>query len=111
MVIASKDFVAALNKFSSEQLWMIEFSVPELFSANLRKLGEVLVRAERKVGSKRKSQVFFSHVCLVISRCTKAATLTILISNSLSQVRRVTSCLSVRKSVSVFVSYTHLNIG
>jgi hypothetical protein len=47
------DFVAGLKKFPSEKLWMIEFSVPELFSANLRKLGEVLIRAERKIGPER----------------------------------------------------------
>jgi hypothetical protein len=33
-------------KLTKEWLWMIELSVPELFSANLRKVGEVLVRAE-----------------------------------------------------------------
>jgi len=33
-------------KLVKERLWMIELSVPELFSANLRKVGEVLVRAE-----------------------------------------------------------------
>jgi hypothetical protein len=48
-----KDFIAEIKKFSSEKLWMIEISIPELFSANLRKLGEVLVRAERKSGAKR----------------------------------------------------------
>ena len=31
---------------TKERLWMIELSLPELFSANLRKVGEVLVRAE-----------------------------------------------------------------
>jgi hypothetical protein len=29
-----------------ERIWMVELSVPELFSANLRKVGEVLLRAE-----------------------------------------------------------------
>ena len=53
-----KDFIVELDKFSSEQLWMIEFSVPELFSANLRKLGEVLIRAERKIESKRSISSF-----------------------------------------------------
>ncbi len=38
-----RDLRANLTK---ERLWMIELSVPELFSANLRKVGEVLVRAE-----------------------------------------------------------------
>jgi hypothetical protein len=34
------------TNLTKERLWMIELSVPELFSANLRKVGEVLVRAE-----------------------------------------------------------------
>jgi hypothetical protein len=38
-----RDLKANLTK---ERLWMIELSVPELFSANLRKVGEVLIRAE-----------------------------------------------------------------
>lgn len=39
--------VSALKaNLTKERLWMIELSVPELFSANLRKVGEVLVRAE-----------------------------------------------------------------
>jgi hypothetical protein len=41
------DLVGALKtNLTKERLWMIELSVPELFSANLRKLGEVLLRAE-----------------------------------------------------------------
>ncbi len=41
------DLVNALKtNLTKERLWMIELSVPELFSANLRKVGEVLVRAE-----------------------------------------------------------------
>jgi hypothetical protein len=41
------ELVSALKaKLTKERLWMIELSVPELFSANLRKVGEVLVRAE-----------------------------------------------------------------
>ena len=41
------DLVSALKtNLTKERLWMIELSVPELFSANLRKVGEVLVRAE-----------------------------------------------------------------
>ena len=31
---------------TKERLWMIELSLPELFSANLRKVGEILVQAE-----------------------------------------------------------------
>lgn len=37
---------ALKTSLKTERLWMIELSVPELFSANLRKVGEVLVRAE-----------------------------------------------------------------
>ncbi len=37
---------------------MIELSIPELFSANKRKLGEVLLRAEGKVGHKRNMTSF-----------------------------------------------------
>ena len=41
------NLVSALKaSLTKERLWMIELSVPELFSANLRKVGEVLVRAE-----------------------------------------------------------------
>lgn len=41
-----------------EYLWMIELSVPELFSANKRKLGEILLRADSKVGSERDMESF-----------------------------------------------------
>jgi len=36
-----------------EKLWMIEFSIPELFSANRRKVAELLLRAEVTPGAKR----------------------------------------------------------
>jgi hypothetical protein len=39
-------------------LWMIELSAPELFSANKRKLGEVLLRADRVVGPERDMKSF-----------------------------------------------------
>lgn len=42
-----------------EYLWMIEISVPELFSANLRKVGEVLIRAESPASSERTLKTFF----------------------------------------------------
>ena len=32
--------------------WLIELSVPELFSANRRKIAKVLIRAEKEVGPK-----------------------------------------------------------
>jgi hypothetical protein len=41
------ELISALKvNLTKERLWMIELSVPELFSTNLRKVGEVLVRAE-----------------------------------------------------------------
>lgn len=39
-------------------MWMVEVSLPELFPANLRKLGEILVRADKKIGTER-SMAFF----------------------------------------------------
>jgi hypothetical protein len=47
------------NAFQDRPLWMIELSVPELFSANKRKLGEVLLRADAKVGTQRELNSFF----------------------------------------------------
>jgi hypothetical protein len=41
-----------------EALWMVELSVPELFSANLRKVAEVLIRAEKATGSRRDLKSF-----------------------------------------------------
>ncbi len=48
-----KDVITEIKKLRSEKLWMIELSVPEVFAANKRKLGEVIVRAEKKLGAKR----------------------------------------------------------
>jgi len=47
------EIITALEALPDEKLWMIELSVPELFSTNFRKVGEVLVRAERKLGPDR----------------------------------------------------------
>jgi hypothetical protein len=44
------DWVA---QFSNKPLWMVELSVPELFSTNRRKLGEVLLWADRPPGTSR----------------------------------------------------------
>jgi len=38
--------------------WMVELSVPELFSANLRKVGEVILRAEEKITHARDFKSF-----------------------------------------------------
>ncbi len=43
----TRHWLAILKRLlPDERIWMIELSVPELFSANLRKVGEVLLRAE-----------------------------------------------------------------
>ena len=39
--------------FPNGWVWMVEISVPELFSANRRKVGELLIRADRPPGTKR----------------------------------------------------------
>lgn len=41
-----------------KRYWMVEMSLPELFSANLRKIGEVLLDAERSPQSKRDFDTF-----------------------------------------------------
>ena len=45
--------VKAIKRISPSLMWVIELSVPELFSANRRKIGEVLLHAERKPGTQR----------------------------------------------------------
>lgn len=42
-----------VNRFLPKQLWMIEISVPELFPANLRKVGEIVLSAMSQPTSKR----------------------------------------------------------
>lgn len=47
-----KEALAQVSKWLRQGLfWMIEFSVPELFSANKRKIAEVLIRADTAVDS------------------------------------------------------------
>lgn len=41
-----RHLTTALRALLDEKIWMVELSVPELFSANKRKVGEVLIRAE-----------------------------------------------------------------
>jgi len=48
------DMILLLRKYLRGRLyWLIELSVPELFSANRRKVGEVLLRADVDPGIKR----------------------------------------------------------
>lgn len=49
-----RDMILLLRKYLQGRLyWLIELSVPELFSANRRKVGEVLLRADVDPGIKR----------------------------------------------------------
>lgn len=48
-----QELLDALRRLPESKVWMVELSVPELFSANRRKLGEVLIRAEIAPGQKR----------------------------------------------------------
>jgi hypothetical protein len=41
-----QDIIRELKTWPQQNIWMIELSVPELFSANRRKLGEVLILAD-----------------------------------------------------------------
>ena len=48
-----RDVAGVLRFEACEKLWMIEISVPDLFSTNKRKLGEVLLLAEADPGYTR----------------------------------------------------------
>jgi hypothetical protein len=54
--------VSALEGLPNTNLWMVEVSLPELFSANLRKVGEVLVRAEKRPGPGRLGGFFLARL-------------------------------------------------
>ena len=41
-----------LRSLADQVLWMVELSVPELFPTNLRKVGEVLIRAQQNIGTR-----------------------------------------------------------
>lgn len=41
-----KKMINMYNKFLPNSFWMVEVSIPELFSANRRKLGEILIRSD-----------------------------------------------------------------
>lgn len=54
-----KNNISALkNNLSGEYYWLIELSVPELFSANRRKIGEVLILADKELGLERDFKSF-----------------------------------------------------
>jgi len=49
-----RPMVEGIRKHISRQnVWVIELSVPELFSANLRKIGEVVLWSDREVETNR----------------------------------------------------------
>jgi len=50
--------VSALKSQGPDELWMIEVSIPELFSTNKRKLGEILLDAKNPIASKANGQSF-----------------------------------------------------
>ncbi len=45
--------IDTLSPVADDPFWMIEVSLPELFSANRRKVGEVLIRADREPSTDR----------------------------------------------------------
>jgi hypothetical protein len=49
---------AALSDYLPERVWMIEVSVPELFPANKRKLGEIVLDATRSAGTEADFSTF-----------------------------------------------------
>lgn len=51
-------WIAVLEEAFPERLWMVELSVPRLFSANRRKVGEVVLRAGFAPGTKRDLRSF-----------------------------------------------------
>jgi len=50
---ARKPLLASLKRHRQGDFWMVELSVPELFSANGRKLGEVLLVSDTAPGVHR----------------------------------------------------------
>jgi hypothetical protein len=48
----------ALQWYLPERLWVVEVSVPELFPANLRKAGEIVLDASRRPAPGRESGLF-----------------------------------------------------
>lgn len=49
---------AVFDAVSEDHFWMVELSVPELFSANRRKVGEILLRSDVDPGQKRDFRMF-----------------------------------------------------
>lgn len=54
----SVDDINILDAFTKDDFWMVELSVPELFSANRRKVGELLLWANKKPDINKKFESF-----------------------------------------------------
>ncbi|MDT8391685.1 MAG: hypothetical protein RRC34_14390 [Lentisphaeria bacterium] len=57
-----KDLLAPLRQLLPDNLWCVELSIPQLFPANERKLGEVVLDGSRSIGSPK--GIDFSLFCL-----------------------------------------------
>jgi hypothetical protein len=57
----SEDLIAILAKQLPKMLWVTEVSIPQLFPANQRKLGEIVLDAGSEIGGR---QADHSHFCL-----------------------------------------------
>lgn len=56
------DIIDWLESLPNKNMWMVEISIPELFPANLRKLGEILIRSDKAVGTKRLEAFFLARL-------------------------------------------------
>ncbi|HEY5074313.1 MAG TPA: hypothetical protein VII34_06405 [Pyrinomonadaceae bacterium] len=56
------EIISSLEALPIKSMWMVEVSIPELFPANLRKLGEILVRADKKIGRERLMAFFLARL-------------------------------------------------
>jgi len=53
-----RDLVEILREMPGERIWMIELSIPELFSANRRKVAEIVIRADKVPNHPRDIECF-----------------------------------------------------
>jgi hypothetical protein len=72
-----KWLINAFKSVAADWFWMVELSVPELFSANRRKIGEILIRADLDAGVQRDFKNFFCARlpgCFVVIETVQPAT-------------------------------------
>jgi hypothetical protein len=53
-----ENMIESFGVFDNDDLWMVELSVPELFSANKRKIGEILISTNKKLDPTRNFESF-----------------------------------------------------